>query len=648
MRKKLHFLFIALTLLTARIATAQSVAINADSSLPDPSAILDIKSSKKGILVPRMTQAQRNLIAVPAIGLLIYQTDNTPGFYSYDGAAWSPIKGTGGTGSGPWLQKDTSVYYKAGYVAIGSDSAPDPLTIWTDSYRPGFSHRGPNGIILGSLLQGDKAAFGTLSNNDFILASHGFQMVSLRGPRYFGINTLEPTNYLQIGYVANGLNDHYIAFGDGTNSSAIDQMSLASWRSTTNMYLQPKWNTGTVGSVGISTYEEKSNKLQIGNVGNNPIAGFDLAFGNLNQATGLVQTNSSMQILSTSDIVLDPKIATGHVGINSQFPPKNTLEIGYVGGFAGNDIAFGNGSQMTGLAQTANYLQIGSNTNIVFLPQYGTSNGSVGINTTTPGAPLDVEGSYSIPPQSESYSFLFIYSHSNGIYETPSPGPVPNVSIFARNNIYANEFDAYSDIRIKNLLGTSDRKHDMQTINNIAIRDYTMKDKFKYGNHHFKKVIAQELEKVVPDLVSKHADFIPNVYQITDTVVHTTTGYLLHFKQPHHLGDTAKKIKALLGKAGALESFTVLAIPSSTDVVIDAKEITNPHIFVYGEEVPDFRTVDYEGLTTLNISATQQLSKELQELRRELATLKKQLTPNRLTSAPIPHHRSKTPQIRKL
>src|ERR1700760_1151923 len=95
----LQVLLIAAVLLPAD-TTAQSVAINADSSLPDPSAILDLKSSIKGMLVPRMTQTQRNLIAVPAIGLLIYQTDNTPGFYYYNGAIWSAVKGSDSTGGG--------------------------------------------------------------------------------------------------------------------------------------------------------------------------------------------------------------------------------------------------------------------------------------------------------------------------------------------------------------------------------------------------------------------------------------------------------------------------------------------------------------------------------------------------------------------
>ena len=66
----------------------QGIAINNDNSNPDPSAMLDVKSTSSGLLVPRMTQTQRNAIASPATGLLIYQTDNPSGFYYYNGTGW--------------------------------------------------------------------------------------------------------------------------------------------------------------------------------------------------------------------------------------------------------------------------------------------------------------------------------------------------------------------------------------------------------------------------------------------------------------------------------------------------------------------------------------------------------------------------------
>ena len=79
---------------------AQNVGINGDNSTPAPSAMLDVKSTDKGILIPRMTQTQRNLIASPATGLLVYQIDGTDGFYFYNGTAWTSLSGGGGDNLG--------------------------------------------------------------------------------------------------------------------------------------------------------------------------------------------------------------------------------------------------------------------------------------------------------------------------------------------------------------------------------------------------------------------------------------------------------------------------------------------------------------------------------------------------------------------
>lgn len=70
-----------------------TISVNAQvgigTTTPDPSSILDIVDTNKGILVPRMTMAERNAIITPATGLLIYQTDNTAGFYYFNGTNWS-------------------------------------------------------------------------------------------------------------------------------------------------------------------------------------------------------------------------------------------------------------------------------------------------------------------------------------------------------------------------------------------------------------------------------------------------------------------------------------------------------------------------------------------------------------------------------
>ena len=65
---------------------SKGVTINADSDLPHVSAILDIKSENLGVLIPRIAEVNRPVS--PAKGLLIYQVNNSPGFYYYDGTNW--------------------------------------------------------------------------------------------------------------------------------------------------------------------------------------------------------------------------------------------------------------------------------------------------------------------------------------------------------------------------------------------------------------------------------------------------------------------------------------------------------------------------------------------------------------------------------
>ncbi|MCX6303560.1 MAG: hypothetical protein NT040_01195 [Bacteroidetes bacterium] len=67
-------LFAAFILLCSTGAVAQ-VSVNSDGSANDPSAMLEVKSTSKGFLPPRMTQVQRSAIASPPDGLVILCTD---------------------------------------------------------------------------------------------------------------------------------------------------------------------------------------------------------------------------------------------------------------------------------------------------------------------------------------------------------------------------------------------------------------------------------------------------------------------------------------------------------------------------------------------------------------------------------------------
>jgi hypothetical protein len=90
---KQFFTFLAAVLLTA--TTFAQVGINNEN--PDASAALDITSTTGGLLIPRMTETQRDAIFPAATGLMIYQTDGTAGFYYYNGSSWAEVAATSAT-----------------------------------------------------------------------------------------------------------------------------------------------------------------------------------------------------------------------------------------------------------------------------------------------------------------------------------------------------------------------------------------------------------------------------------------------------------------------------------------------------------------------------------------------------------------------
>ena len=81
--------------------TALSYAqVGINIATPHTSSALDITSTTGGLLVPRMTEAQRDDInspSNPATGLMIYQTDGTVGFYYYNGSSWAEVAATSKT-----------------------------------------------------------------------------------------------------------------------------------------------------------------------------------------------------------------------------------------------------------------------------------------------------------------------------------------------------------------------------------------------------------------------------------------------------------------------------------------------------------------------------------------------------------------------
>ena len=91
-------LFLVLSIVLIGLNTQAQMGIG--TATPDAAAQLDVSSTSKGFLAPRMTKTERDAITTVTAaskGLLIYQTDNTPGFYYYDGTSWTSLASSGST-----------------------------------------------------------------------------------------------------------------------------------------------------------------------------------------------------------------------------------------------------------------------------------------------------------------------------------------------------------------------------------------------------------------------------------------------------------------------------------------------------------------------------------------------------------------------
>ena len=114
-------IYLLIILLYCQTMNAQSVGIGTAS--PATSAQLDITSTNKGLLMPRLTTAQRTAIANPANGLMVYDT-NLSAFWFYNGSSWSSVAGSAAS---QWMVNGNNIYNSnSGNVGIGT-AAEEPF-----------------------------------------------------------------------------------------------------------------------------------------------------------------------------------------------------------------------------------------------------------------------------------------------------------------------------------------------------------------------------------------------------------------------------------------------------------------------------------------------------------------------------------------
>lgn len=238
-------------------------------------------------------------------------------------------------------------------------------------------------------------------------------------------------------------------------------------------------------------------------------------------------------------------------------------------------------------------------------------NGRVGIFNGDPQANLHVTGSV------DTTFILEAYMDQHNVTTAPNGSSTQPHSIISDARVRASAFDVMSDARIKTVLGRSSGAPDLATLMQIAVTDFNYKDTVEHGARSQKKVIAQELEAVFPQAVGRSVNYVPDIFRPAPL----KAGWV-ELATDLKVGERVR-----LGADNRFATHEVLEVapgrfrPSAAPA--------GDQVFVYGRVVNDFRSVDYEAIAMLNVSATQQLKRdtdaEVKSLRAENAALRAEL-----------------------
>lgn len=131
MKTTLTITILTVLLFLDQVSEAQ-VSINTSGLAPVASSMLDITSTSRGLLIPRMTQAERLAIGAPATGLLVFQTNLSIGFWFYDGAAWTQLS-SAPSGTEWWIRPAAANYIQPiSNANIRAYDAGQTYGVWYD------------------------------------------------------------------------------------------------------------------------------------------------------------------------------------------------------------------------------------------------------------------------------------------------------------------------------------------------------------------------------------------------------------------------------------------------------------------------------------------------------------------------------------
>jgi hypothetical protein len=434
-----NYFIAAAALLLSQTLWCQSVGINNDGSIPNGSAMLDIKSTTKGLLIPRMTSAQRGAIASPAAGLQVFDI-NTGTFWFFNGSSWGEV--SSGAVASYWTTDFNGNIYNnnTGRVAFGtSDIGPGYVNIKLPLNLSGLfmSETGTNtadyfsigtyagggttatrfGSILGNF--GNGMQLTNQANAPLMFQTFNGERMRITAAGNVGINTTTPASLLEVKAATSGA---AFTVTDGTGRLSTYMNSTAVSIGTTTNHSMFFFTNGVNGGIPVMTLSTAGNVGIGGSIASTKleVATNDANWGvtHLDNGTGIsvgtyvgsnlgwIATKSNHGLafatsLGTTNSFSQMMLATnGNLVIGSGFPTDrltvNTATNNY--GLSHSDGNITICTFVGGAGIQAGWLGTKTNHPLGFFTNNGAAqmiilqNGNIGIGTTNPTYKLSVNG----------------------------------------------------------------------------------------------------------------------------------------------------------------------------------------------------------------------------------------------------------------